>query len=179
MKKTVLTLFLALSARVAMPRTECLAAVPALQEVTKDSGVASLLVRNRELTGLKMRSLGGAWIKLLGKLAGAGSEDPDVMRILSGIGGINRILVVDISECSVSDKEEFLTDLNSLLSRSEKMFEGKDGSDSLGIYGIPDTGEDKKVRDIVLIPKSGTTFIFAVGGATTSLLSSIMSADTI
>ena len=154
------------------------ASSPSSQNPSKDSGVASLLARNREVEGLQMKSLGGVWIKMLGRLAGAGSEDPDVERILSGVGGINRILVVDISGCSESDRGEFLSELETLLAKSEKMFEGKDGGQTLGIYGIPDSDQGK-VRDLILKQKGGNTVIFAIGSATSSLLSTILSAESI
>ena len=144
----------------------------------KDSGVASLLTRNREMKGLRMKSLGGVWIKMLGRLAGAGSEDPNVERILSGVGGINRILVVDFADCSESDRKEFISELEALISKSEKMFEGKDGGDTLGIYGIPDSGEGK-VRDLIVRQRGGKTVVFAIGSATSAILSEILSADTV
>ena len=174
--KNIKILSLSLALVLAFSAIPLSAKVPA--EQVKDSGVASLLARNREMEGLQMRSLGKTWIKFLGKLAGAGSEDPDVERILSGVGGINRILVVDFSGCSEKDREEFTNDLEALISRSEKMFEGKDKGESLGIYGLQDP-EEGKVRDLVIRPKGGKTVIFAIGSATSSLLSAIMSAESI
>ena len=96
-------------------------------------------------------------ISIIGKMSAESKEDKEV---LSMLGGINRILVVDFEDMEVSKRQMLNSKLTDVLDGVEKIVEVKDEEDTLLVYGTLGKGGETIEDVIVYIPEDGALICF-------------------
>ncbi len=116
------------------------------------------IVSENNLDVVSIGSLGISAIKLGASLSGEDSED--LRTAASLFKGLRKLLIVSYDECPEDVRERFNRKVGRTLNGCEVLFEAKDGSEAVSVYGTV-SKDGSKISDVVLFaPEDGALICF-------------------
>ncbi len=155
MKKTFITLFIALAAVTAI------AASNGMKD-DKYNEVKALVDEYDGKPGFEVQSLNSVGLDLMINVARAEADDAEDRRELRALKGLIALIVVDYEETFPADRMEFIGKLGMILQKYDKIMEIREDGDKVDIYGII-SPNGKAVKDFILHVPGEQTLICALG----------------
>jgi|GEM_PF-6839159 len=123
--------------------------------------VARLVRRYRSTEGMKVTPVGTIGMKAARFMGGLfGGADDDFSKVLSAVGGLEKIYIVNYSECRQGVKQRFSSSLERILGTQDKVMEFKGGDSPMAFYGMT-SKNGEKISDLVLhCPSQGVLVCF-------------------
>jgi arginyl-tRNA synthetase len=137
----------------------------------KPTNVESLVRQYENNEGFEVISMGELGMSLIKMVAVLGGDlDEEDRAVLNSFNGLKKVMIVDFDNAEETVKEQFTSQLHTILDKMELILEAKDGGSVMRIYGVD---EGDRIRDCVLYSGDGA-LIYTRGSIATDKLGDLM-----